>query len=130
MADVAATARSIVWIADEAWRDLGRHQVGRARVLAAGLVEQDGLVELADDADVAGDPSLVLRAARLAAEHDLPIGRTALERLTVGTDADAWATAWPDDARDELVGLLRHAHRAIDPLEALDQTGPPGGDAP
>ena len=123
MAEVAATARSIVWIADGAWRDLGRHQVGRARVLAPGLVEQDGLVELSDDTDVVGDPSLVWRAARLAAECNLPIGRAALERLTAGIDPATWAIEWPDGARDELVGLLRHGHRAIDPLEALDQRG-------
>ena len=33
------------------------------------------------------------------------------------------ASAWPDGALDELVGLLRQGHRAIDVLEALDQRG-------
>jgi [protein-PII] uridylyltransferase len=61
--------------------------------------------------------------ARVAAQRDVPVGRSTLDRLAAETDAAAWATAWPDGGRDELVALLRQGHRAIDALEALDQTG-------
>jgi [protein-PII] uridylyltransferase len=81
------------------------------------------VVELADQADIAGDPAIVLRLARVAAHRDVPIGRSTLARLAVETDPDDWAARWPSDALDELVGLLRQGHRAIDVLESLDQTG-------
>ena len=48
MADVSATGRSIVWIADGAWRHLTRHQVGREERVAPGVVVSDRVVELAD----------------------------------------------------------------------------------
>jgi len=123
MAEVALTARSVMWIADGAWRGLSRHQVGRDEPAGDGVVESDGAVELAAAADVAADPVLVWRVARVSAERSVPIGRATLERLAADVDPADWAEAWPPGGRDELVALLAAGHDAIDALEALDQRG-------
>ncbi len=123
MADVAAAARSITWIAEGAWRHLNRHQVGHEEQVAEGLTVVDREVELAARADVGADPVLVLRAARVAAERDIPLSRCTLDRLADDIDPAAWRGQWPAGAVDELVALLRQGHRAIDVLESLDQRG-------
>ncbi len=123
MATVSAAARAIVWVADGAWRHLRRHQVTVEEPLAAGVVAADQHVELAGDAVVGDDPAVVLRVARVAAERELAIGRATLDRLAAEVDPGDWREQWPAAALDELVGLLRQGHRAIDPLESLDQKG-------
>ncbi|MGH9272040.1 MAG: HD domain-containing protein, partial [Ilumatobacteraceae bacterium] len=123
MAEVAAAARTIAWIEDEAWRHVGRHQVGHEERVAPGVVVVDREVSLSAQADGHTDPTLVLRAARVAAQRDLRLSRSALDRLAEEVDPAVWATAWPDGALDELVALLRQGHRAIDVFEALDQRG-------
>jgi [protein-PII] uridylyltransferase len=123
MAEVAAAARTIVWIGDEAWRHIGRHQVAHEERVAGGLVVNDREVALLSRADVAGDPAVVLRAARVAAQRDVRLARSTLDRMAAEVDADAWTTAWPHGALEELVLLLRQGHRAIDVFEALDQRG-------
>ena len=123
MADVAAAARRIGWIADGAWRHLSRHQVGHEEQVGAGLVVVDREIELSLRADVATDPVIVLRAARVAAQRDVGLARSSLDRLAAEVDAADWSAAWPDGARDELVALLGQGHRAIDVLESLDQRG-------
>lgn len=121
MAGVAAAARSIAWIAGGAWRRASRHQVGHEERVGDGVIVLDGEIDLTRDADVVGDPVIVLRAARAAAERDLPLARSALDRFAVDVDAALWRERWPDGALAELVGVLLHGHRAIDVLEALDQ---------
>ena len=69
-------------------------------------------------ADVAGDPSLSLRLAAVAAEHNLPIARDALNLL--GRRAPRPPVPWPDDLRGALVRCWPPA-AAIAALEALDQ---------
>jgi [protein-PII] uridylyltransferase len=123
MAGLAAAARSISWIADGAWRDLVRHQVGHEELAAEGIVVVDREVELAPRTELAADPVLVLRAARVAAERGVPLSRATLDRLAGEVDPAAWRDAWPDGALAELVALLRQGHRAIEVLEALDQRG-------
>jgi [protein-PII] uridylyltransferase len=123
MAGVAAAARSIGWIAEGAWRHLSRHQVGEEERVGDGLVVVDREIELAARADPATDPVLVLRAARVAAERDIPISRASLERLAAAVDPAAFGDRWPPGALGELVALLRQGHRAIDVLESLDQRG-------
>ena len=58
-----------------------------------GVVVSDRVVELADQADVAGDPTVVLRLARVAAQRDVPIGRSTLDRLAEEIDPADWAAA-------------------------------------
>ncbi|MET0460472.1 MAG: nucleotidyltransferase domain-containing protein, partial [Ilumatobacteraceae bacterium] len=75
MADVAAAARSIDWIADGAWRHVSRHQLGHEERVGDGLVVIDREVELTARADVGDDPVIVLRAARVAAQRDVGLAR-------------------------------------------------------
>jgi [protein-PII] uridylyltransferase len=123
MADVSSAGRSIVWIAEGAWRHVSRHQVGHEEQVADGLVIVDRQVELGPRPDAGSDPAVVLRAARIAAQRDVPLGRSTLDRLAAEVDADAWRDAWPPGALNELVLLLQQGHRAIDVLESLDQRG-------
>ena len=73
MADLAAAARTVGWIAEGAWRHLTRHQVGHEERVADGLTVVDREVELTPRSDLAADPVLALRAARVAAEHEIPL---------------------------------------------------------
>jgi [protein-PII] uridylyltransferase len=123
MAGVAASARTIVWVADGVWRRVSRQPAGNEERAGDGLVVVDRQVELTPDADPSNDPTLILRAARVAAQRSVPIGRASLDRLAAEVEPAAWRERWPDGAIGELVELLRQGHRAIDVLEALDQRG-------
>jgi [protein-PII] uridylyltransferase len=123
MADVAAAARRVAWIAEGAWRHASRHQVGNEERVGDGLVVVDREVELSGRADPAEDPVLVLRAARVAAQREVRLARSTLDRMVAGVDVAAWRERWPDGALEEFVALLRQGHRAIDVLESLDQRG-------
>jgi [protein-PII] uridylyltransferase len=128
MAHVSAAARTIAWISDEAWLRLRSSLNGplgrvfrRDRDIGRDLVLRDLAVHVEASADVPSDPSLVLRAAHLAAEQETYIDRGSLDRLTAEAPALGRDGTWPDDARDALVGLLATGHRAIPVLESLDQ---------
>jgi len=128
MARLAAAARTIAWRSDEAWqrvegslRGPSGRTAARDRPVAAGLVLREGLVELAADADPAGDPGLVLRAAAAAATAGTRIGRATLDRLA--ERAVLPPEPWPDDARRNFVRLLDAGPPALPVLEALDQMG-------
>ena len=102
---------------------LSRHQVGHEERVGDGLVGRRPRGR-ADRRGPTSPPirSLVLRAARVAAQRDDPAwpDRRSTAWPPRSTPA-AWADRWPDGALDELVALLRQGHRAIDVLEALDQ---------
>jgi [protein-PII] uridylyltransferase len=143
MRAVATAGRTVAWEGDDAWRRRGawsRAQAsgrGRRRSGTRGrgagdaespvqLVPGDpgiGVTEdevvLVDGADVAGDASLSLRLAAVAAEKNLPIARAALNLL--GRKAVTPAIPWSDDLRNTLVRLLATGPAAIAALEALDQ---------
>jgi [protein-PII] uridylyltransferase len=89
--------------------------------LAQDVVEQDGEVVLARDADPFTDPGLVLRVARAAAEHDLPIAPFALERLA--SESAPLPTPWPRAVLADFLALLGAGGPAIAVLESLDQAG-------
>jgi [protein-PII] uridylyltransferase len=121
MADVAAAARTIAWIADEAWGRVGRSIKGSVERIAPGVELVDGEVELANGADPVADPTLVLKAAVAAARRRTRIGRRSLDLLS--EQVPPWPDIWPVGATDELVALLLEGHDAIPVLEALDQRG-------
>lgn len=121
MAEVAAAARRIAWIADEAWGRVGRKVAGKVERIAPGVDLVDGEVELAPGADPGLEPTLVLKAAVAAARRRTRIGRRSLDLLAEHTQT--WPEGWPAGATDELVALLLEAHDAIPVLEALDQRG-------
>ncbi|MCW2595073.1 MAG: [protein-PII] uridylyltransferase [Jatrophihabitans sp.] len=132
---VNEAARSIAHALDVAWRRVessqaraprrrlfGTSRTGLERVgLAKDVVSHDGEVVLARDADPWADPGLVLRVARAAAEHDLPIAPFALERLA--SESAPLPTPWPASARDDFLAALGAGHPAIAVLESLDQAG-------
>jgi [protein-PII] uridylyltransferase len=121
MAEVAAAARRIAWIADEAWGRVGRSIKGSVQRIAPGVELVDGEVELAKGADPVADPTLVLKAAVAAARRNTRIGRRSLDLLA--DQVRPWPDVWPVGATDELVALLLEGHDAIPVLEALDQRG-------
>jgi [protein-PII] uridylyltransferase len=133
---VNEAARAIAHALDLAWRRVDaaqssrgprRRLFGSARSvperigLAKDVVSQDGEVMLARDADPWADPSLVLRVARAAAEHDLPIAPFALERLA--SESAPLPTPWPQAARSDFLAVLGAGQPAITVLESLDQAG-------
>jgi [protein-PII] uridylyltransferase len=137
---VNKAARAIALAVDGAWRrvDANRSQsrgfsplrlLGSltssgppARVgLAKDVVSQGGEIVLARDADPWADPLIVLRAARVAAEQNLPLSPFTLERLA--TEAAPIATPWPAVARDEFLSLLGQGAHAVPVFESLDLAG-------
>ena len=91
---VADAGRTIAWAYDSAWRRaegvltprgpgrrFGRSRRPDRRPLADGVVEQNGEVVLARDADPAADPVLVLRAAEASARAGVPLAPHTLDRL-------------------------------------------------
>jgi [protein-PII] uridylyltransferase len=121
MADIAAAARTVAWIADESWGRVGKSTGGVPREVAPGVMYVDGEMELAIDADPSVDPTYVLRIATAAARHSARIGRRSLDRLA--ELVPEWPSRWPAGAVDKLVALLLEGHRAIPVIEALDQRG-------
>ncbi|WP_131748894.1 [protein-PII] uridylyltransferase [Frankia sp. Cppng1_Ct_nod] len=126
----ADAGRTISWTWDVTWyrvasglRSSSRWRRGRPvrRHLDDGVVEQNGEVQLAREADPTRDPTLVLRVAAAAARADIPIGRFALDRLA--REALPMPAPWPAAARDALVTLLATGTPAVGALECLDQVG-------
>lgn len=133
---VNEAARVIAHELDLAWRRIddaqartprrrlfgGARPAGPERIgLAPDVVAQDGEVVLARDADPWADPGLVLRVARAAAEHDLPIAPFALERLAA--ESAPLPEPWPRPALDDFLELLGAGKPAIAVFESLDHAG-------
>ncbi len=141
MRSIAAAGRTVAWECDDAWR---RHRVsaqtfGRGRRLPAaagrrqpaaapgptplpgepGIALGEAEVVLTEGADAAGDASLALRLAAVAAEHDLPIARNALNLLA--RKAPTPDLPWPTSLRELLVRVLAAGYPAITAIEALDR---------
>ncbi len=135
MAAVSRVGRTIAWAVHDAWRRQPSWQPAReqrftrrrsrAQAPVAPMRVEPGIeivgheVALSDDASIPDDSSLALRLAAVAAEHDLPIAKSALRRLS-----DRMAPApdpWPIETREALVRLLLSGRRAIAAIESLDQ---------
>jgi [protein-PII] uridylyltransferase len=121
MAEIAAAARTVAWISDEAWGRVGKTTGGSPKEVAPGVMLLDGEIELAIDADPRVDPTYMLRLATAAARHRARIGRRSLDRLS--ETVPRWPTPWPAGAIDKLVALLLEGHAAIPVIESLDQRG-------
>jgi [protein-PII] uridylyltransferase len=91
------------------------------RPLADGVVEQDGEVHLAREADPSADPVLLLRVAAAAAQANLPIAAHLARRLA--EESADLPEPWPSAARDAFVALLGAGRPAVAVWEALDQSG-------
>lgn len=135
MRTVATAGRTIAWEVDDAWR---RQRVwaasatkGRRREDASlggvaatsdsgiGIDKTEREVVLTDEADPAGDETLSLRVAAVAAEHGLPIARDALHRLN--RKAPVPVTPWSPEVRTAFVRLLAAGPPAISVIESLDR---------
>jgi [protein-PII] uridylyltransferase len=138
MRDVYDAGRTIAFSSDEVWRRVeaavrparpARRWRGRGsavaqterRPLADDVVEQDGEVVLARDAQPARDGVLPLRVAAAAAQSALPISRHTLHRLSA--ECPPIAEPWTEEARGALVALLEAGPPAVSVMEALDQAG-------
>jgi len=126
MARVAEAARSIAWTSDDTWHRIRSGlrgplaRGGRTRPIAAGVVLRDGEVHV-DDAAIAKDPTLALRAAVGAVAHDTIIDRQSLELLAA--TSPALGDPWPPEARSLLMELLLAGRAAVRVIESLDQRG-------
>ena len=130
---VASDARMIAYAADAGWLVVDRWTASRRRrwsprrgganrrPLAEGVVEQDGEVVLARDADPAEDPTLALRVAAAAATADLPVGPHTLSRLAAS--AAPMPPVWSEAARRTFVTLLGAGPGLVPVWEAFDQYG-------
>lgn len=121
MADIAAAARTVAWISDEAWGRVGKTTGGSPKEVAPGVMLLDGEIELTVDVGSSIDPTFMLRVATAAARHEARIGRRSLDRLA--QDVPQWPVRWPAGAVSKLVALLLEGHRAIPVIESLDQRG-------
>jgi [protein-PII] uridylyltransferase len=106
MAAIAEVGREVAWIADEAWAQLDppADRSPIAQPLAPGVHLLNGEVHLDETANVADDPTLLLRVATAAARLRARIDRASLNRL--GDLSPQWPDPWPAGASDDLVALL------------------------
>jgi len=130
---VSEAARTVAFTVDTAWRRVeaelavrrsrwrGRRRGPDRRPLANGVVEQEGEVVLARDADPWADPGLALRAAAAAARANRPLAPFALSRLA--SESAPLPEPWPAEPRESFLALLATGRAAIPVLEALDQAG-------
>lgn len=128
MRDLSAAARTISWTSDEVWDRVDSALAGPPRrrgrtkpETLPGVVIRDNGVALSEGIDPADDPLTALRVAVVAAENDLRIERTTLNRL--GERSPELDDPWPEGARELFVDLLLAGHPAIQVIEALDLKG-------
>lgn len=128
MAGLARSARTVAWIADEAWDRVGAslatsiNLLGwRSRDRAPGMIVRDGQLLLESSVDPANRPELVLDVAVVAAQKQARISRDALTRLAQRSPAPP--EVWTPSMRARFVDLLRCEHDAIGVIESLDHAG-------
>ncbi len=128
MSHIAASARTVTWIAEDVFLRVANHQRRFKRLrsdkpkrvdVAVELVH--GAVSVDPDADLGGDETMVLRLAVAAAENDARIDRQSLDRLV--NDGAELATPWTQEQRDLFVRLLATGQAAIPVIETLDHVG-------
>lgn len=85
--------------------------------LAQGVIDSGSEITLARNADLAGDPGLLLRIAGASAVSQKPISPFILERQV------AVHTPWDREMRESFVSLLGSGAGLLTTWEALDQYG-------
>jgi len=86
-----------------------------------GIALAGGEVVLSHDARPAGDPTLLLRAAAVAAERDVELAPATARRLVA--EAPGLPDPWPEAARQALVRLLAAGPGLLPVWETLEETG-------
>jgi len=128
MAQIARAARSVAWVADEAWARVDSMLSSsvsllgwRSRSHAPGIVVKGGQVLFESNVDPASRPDLILEVATIAAQKRARISRDVLKRL--GERSPQLPEVWSDTTRNSFVELLLSGHDAIAPIETLDHAG-------
>ncbi|MEM7095787.1 MAG: [protein-PII] uridylyltransferase [Actinomycetota bacterium] len=127
MSEIAASARTITWIADDVFHRARRRlkrirfRAERPRDLDEGVASIDGTICFTQTAPVGNDAALMLRLAVAAAEQDERIDRDSLDSLVeLGPTI---RTPWRPEIRDLFVRLLLTGNSAIPVIETLDHVG-------
>ncbi|MCL6095445.1 MAG: [protein-PII] uridylyltransferase [Actinobacteria bacterium] len=94
---------------------------GGAQEVETDIMIRAGEVVLAPTASVEADPTLLLRFAAVAAEHDLPLARSSLAQLS--SSSVLLATPWTEEMRLCFIRLLAAGKPAIPVIETLDFSG-------
>ena len=89
--------------------------------LASGVALSRGEVVLDKQARPGDDPVLLLRAAALAAEHDVVLAPPTAARLV--RECPPLPNPWPAEARQLLVRMLASGRGLLDVWETLEETG-------
>lgn len=93
----------------------------KRRPLDEGVVEYDGEIVLARDAQPQRDPGLLLRVGAASAATGLPIAAGTLKRLA--DSVPDLPSPWPREALDDLLVILLAGPTTVNTIEALDRTG-------
>jgi [protein-PII] uridylyltransferase len=93
----------------------------KRRPLDEGVVEYDGEIVLAREAQPQSDAGLVLRVAAASADTGLPVAAATLSRLAASVPD--LPTPWPREALDDLLVVLLAGPTTVNTIEALDRTG-------
>ena len=124
MADIAAAGRSIDWTSSASWFWVERSAQKRRRasdVIDAGDgIRVDGSLLSVDTNVATAHPTMVLRIACAAAQHQAFIERSTLEWMRGLGDL---AQPWDQESRDLFVKLLSFGRPMIPVVEALDRVG-------
>ena len=131
---VSEAARALTYASDVTWREVSRVLAARSfglrrlrrtrpgastrTPLAEGVVESAGEAVLAQAAQPARDPVLLLRAAAAAAQAGLPLSRHTVDRLAI--ECPPLPDPWPPAAREAFVALLGAGRDALPVWEALE----------
>ncbi len=99
----------------------GRRREPQLSRVAPGIAVSAGEVVLDRGADPDTDPTLLLRAAAVAAERGLMLSPPTGARLARSTSV--LPHPWPSEARDALVRLLASGAGLLPVWETLDETG-------
>jgi [protein-PII] uridylyltransferase len=86
-----------------------------------GVALAGGEVVLTKDAQPSSDPTLLLRAAAVAAERDLELAPATATRLV--SECPTLPDPWPSEARQALVRLLAAGPGLLPVWETLEETG-------
>lgn len=127
MFEVAKAARSVDYVMDLTWHRLN-HSVKRswfkrsvAIDIGKGLQEENNELVIESGFDIAGDPSLGLRAAALSAQRGIPLSIEAC--IALAENFTDLPNPWPRQSREDLVALIGAGAQMVQVFEALDQEG-------